>query len=562
MKKFWLAALACAALAPLVSAQTCLKGDCQNGQGTLAYPTGAKYVGEFRGGKIQGIGTLYFTNGNVYSGEWDGQMRHGRGKMTQKNGTIYEGAFARNKMQGNGSMKYANGDKYVGTWQADQPDGVGKYYFKSGERYEGNFTAGQFEGLGSMYYPDGAKYVGSWKANRKNGSGKFIFADGKITDGTWANGELTDSDEEGGSVSTASPANNPTGGKPVQKPNLNGIKDCGSINCGNGKGFYKYADGSIFVGAFKDGYPEGSGTCFYANGDRYEGSWGKNSPHGDGVMFFASGRVYGAVWLYGSPVRELDSEEDVPTGEKVDVDASKNVKIWALIVGVGRYEHMPTLRFTDDDAYQVFAFLKSPEGGALPDGQIKVLIDEDASRENILRAMRSLFLKADENDVVLMYFSGHGLEGAFLPADFDGYSNKLRHDEVKDIFNQSRAKHKLCIADACHSGSLLAAKSPVLVTLDRYYQAFEASEGGTALLMSSKGEELSLEDNGLRQGVFSHYLLKGMKGAADANRDSIVTIQELYNYVFGKVREYTGSQQSPVLTGDFDKNMPVAVVRK
>ena len=80
--------------------------------------------------------------------------------------------------------------------------------------------------------------------------------------------------------------------------------------------------------------------------------------------------------------------------------------------------------------------------------------------------------------------------------------------------------------------------------------------------MSSKGEELSLEDNGLRQGVFSHYLLKGMKGGADANKDAIITVQELYDYVYRKVRDYTGNQQSPVLTGNFDKNMPVAIVRK
>lgn len=79
-----------------------------------------------------------------------------------------------------------------------------------------------------------------------------------------------------------------------------------------------------------------------------------------------------------------------------------------------------------------------------------------------------------------------------MPSDYDGYSNKLRHEEVKEIFNESRAKHKLCIADACHSGSLLAARSPMTVTLDKYYQAFEDSGGSTALLMSSKGEELSL----------------------------------------------------------------------
>ncbi|MBK9338521.1 MAG: caspase family protein [Lewinellaceae bacterium] len=191
-------------------------------------------------------------------------------------------------------------------------------------------------------------------------------------------------------------------------------------------------------------------------------------------------------------------------------------------------------------------------------------MDESATRENILNTMRQYFLKADANDVVLFFFSGHGLEGCFLPVDFDGFNNKLRHEEIKQVLLQSKAKHKLCIADACHSGTLnygLAAKGPAPVSLNKYYQAFEDSSGGVALLMSSKGEELSLEDHGLRQGVFTYYLLRGMRGAANANDDNIVTIRELYTYVHAKVREYTSNVQNPVLSGLYDDNMPVAFQR-
>ncbi|HND89689.1 MAG TPA: peptidase C14 caspase catalytic subunit p20, partial [Saprospiraceae bacterium] len=119
----------------------------------------------------------------------------------------------------------------------------------------------------------------------------------------------------------------------------------------------------------------------------------------------------------------------------------------------------------------------------------------------------------------------------------------------------------------CHSGSLnygngnLAAKGPVPVTLQRYYQAFEDADGGIALLMSSKAEELSLEDQGLRQGVFTYYVLQGLKGKADTNNDRLITIKELHAYVYGKVREYTAGAQTPVLTGTYDDAMPVAVRR-
>lgn len=223
------------------------------------------------------------------------------------------------------------------------------------------------------------------------------------------------------------------------------------------------------------------------------------------------------------------------------------------------------MKYTDDDAYRYYAFLKSPEGGALPDNQIRVLIDEDATRNNILRAMKQVYYQADANDVILFYFSGHGFDGSFIPSDYDGYNNLLYHTDVKEILEKSAARHKICFADACHSGSAgstaLAARAPYENHLDRYYKAFEKSRGGIALLLSSKGEEFSLEDEGLRQGVFSHYLMRGLKGEADSNKDKIVSIQEIYQFVYTKVKSYTASAQTPVLSGAYDKNMPVAVLR-
>ena len=80
--------------------------------------------------------------------------------------------------------------------------------------------------------------------------------------------------------------------------------------------------------------------------------------------------------------------------------------------------------------------------------------------------------------------------------------------------------------------------------------------------MSSKGEEYSLEDGGLRSGVFSYFLIRGLKGEANSNGDHIITIAELFNFVKTTVSIYTGKVQTPTLTGDFDANMPVAFIRQ
>lgn len=507
--------------------------------------------------------------------------------------TIFAQCLSGNCRTGTGTYKFTNGDRYEGQWLEGKPHGNGTYTFISKERYQGQFQHGKFEGQGTMYYPNGGHYSGGWRANKKHGAGMLVGVDKKITRGTWNMGQMeavsndaataqnTNSNNKPKPNATpnkpaqtkptpakpaqTTPATNTTAGnnKPKSKSDVAGLANCNKTFCSTGKGYFDYPDGSRWIGGFKDGYPNGKGVCYYSNGDRYEGEWANNAPNGEGIMYFASGRVYGAVWAAGAPVRELDSDEVMPS-DPVKLEPSADVKIWAVTVGVGRYTSMPNLKFTDDDAFRFYSFLKSPEGGALPENQIEILVDESATRENILKTMRSIFLKADDNDVVVLYFSGHGLEGCFLPVDFDGYNNKLRHEEIKQIFSESKAKHKLCIADACHSGSMqfgegLAAKGPTSVSLKRFYQAFEDTNGGVALLMSSKSEELSLEDHGLRQGVFTYYILQGMKGKADNNGDKLVTVTELYNYVYKNVREYTAGMQTPVLTGDYDSAMPISV---
>jgi len=539
----------------ILSAQ-CLEGNCWNGEGIHVYPSGAKYVGQFKSGKIHGKGVLYFSNGNVYNGDWVDHYRDGEGTLSYTDGGEYTGQFKSSQFNGKGIFKYPNGDRYNGNWADNKAEGEGTYKFKDGDRYEGTFKKGKFHGDGTMFYKDGAKYTGQWKNNQKNGSGVFTNTDGRSMNGEWIEGTLANNRNE---VVTSPVESEST----TATSSSSALRDCNNSYCKSGKGEYKYTDGSRYVGTFLEGLPVGEGTVFYQNGDKYVGGWAKHAPHGFGIMYYRYGRVLGAQWRYGTVVKiEQDSGKDI-VKEHIEVDEDKAVKIWAVVIGVARYNHMPALKYTDDDAYQIYAFLKSPEGGALPDEQIRVLIDEDATRANILRSMRQVFLQADENDVIVFYFSGHGYDGSFIPSDYDGYSNLLKHTEVQKILEESKAKHKICYADACHSGSAdaMAMRQPYDNTLDKYYSAFKNSKGGVVLFMSSKEEEVSLEDHGLRQGIFSHFLIRGLKGEADTNQNKIITIQELYTFVQKKVKRYTANAQNPTLSGKHDGNMPVAVIR-
>jgi hypothetical protein len=437
---------------------------------------------------------------------------------------------------GYGTYHYANGNRYVGDFKSGQPDGQGILYCANGNKYLGHWEQNWRQGEGRFIFSEGHEYTGAFHRNLFHGKGKMRYANGDVYQGDW------------------------------------------QFNQPEGSGIYSFYSGNRYEGDFRAGRFNGQGTMFYKDGSKYLGNWRDNKKSGTGTFYDSTGRIATQTpagteeeaVLVESSAEIVENEQQRPRQpENQETVTVSSVRIWAVVVGIATYQHMPSLKFTDDDAYQFYAFLKSPEGGALTDDQVRILVDDNATRDNILTAMRSTFLKADENDVVLFYYSGHGLEGAFIPVDFDGYNYRLLHTDIRQLLDQSKAKYKIVLGDACHSGSLtgstlksdLLASRSVQSMLDTYYKAFENCQGGTALLMSSKSQEVSLEDGGLRSGVFSYFLVKGLKGQADADRNKLITIGELFNYVSQKVSVYTAGAQTPVITGQYDKQMPVGVVR-
>lgn len=569
MKRVGLILLVLCWVSTSISAQ-CISGNCNNGKGKYLFSDGSTYDGIFKNKKFNGYGIMKYSNGDLYKGTWVKHKRSGKGQLIIRNGDIYRGEFLNDKYWGKGIYTYKDGDKYSGQWANNVAHGKGKYTFSDNEYYEGDFLNGKMSGVGSFHYSDGTIYIGNWKENKKDGEGKMHYKSGEKVHGIWAKDELVSrinatGQGENNSVNNVSQIEVKEEEQNLEAGSLRRSewKDCNLSYCNQELGVFVYRDGSKWEGSFTNGQPHGTGTMYYASGNRYEGEIKNHAPNGEGVMYFANGKVVGATWNEGYPVKRKQKNEIVVNESlATKTEHSEEVKIWAVIIGVSAYSHMPALRYTDDDAYQIYAFLKSPEGGALPNEQIQLLIDENATRQNIIAGMESVLLKADENDVVLMYYSGHGLPGMFLPIDFDGYRNSLQHKEVMDIFNKSKAKHKLCIADACHSGSLVASRSPFRQQLDGFYDEYNRTKGGTALIMSSKSEEVSLESSGIRQGIFSHYLIRGLEGEADKNQNKIVTVSELFDFINTGVTTYSQNRQQPTIAGNYDVNMPVSTVRK
>lgn len=527
----------------------CISGNCRDGKGIYIYPSGAVYIGEFQNGEIHGIGVCYYSDGRKYQGQWLHRFPEGKGTMTYADGNKRTGNWKKGEpvdergriitIAASEPSNKDGTDIQSGCISGDCENGEGIFAYADGSRYEGQFRNSKPDIHGTFTYPNDDKYVGSFKEGVRHGSGELFHPDGSVTSGQWKEGEYIGTNE------------------------YVDIRHLGCIegDCQNGSGQYIFKDGAHYEGQFKDGYPHGKGTVTYLTGEKYIGELANGKFNGHGTLFRQDGTNVSGYWKddYYQGINTptpLQSEAQILKAE----DYKPSLKLWAVVIGVATYNHMPVLRYTDDDAYRVYAFLKSPAGGALEDDQIRILIDEEATKKNIMTTMTDIFGKAGKNDLILLYFSGHGLKGSFLPYDFDGYNNKLLHEEINTVLDRSKAKYKLAIADACHSGSLLAMRSTRLPSmLSNFYENLAKSEPGTALIMSSKSDETSLESSGLRQGVFSHFLIRGLKGEADINNNKIISIEELYQFVFEKVRGYTGNQQSPVIQGDYDKNMPVSV---
>ena len=531
----------------------CISGDCKNGKGIYIYHSGAIYIGDFQSGEVHGYGSCHYPDGSTYQGQWIHRYPDGRGTKTFKDGTKRSGYWKKGQPvdeYGNFVEDFIVAEGYTaaateiqtGCISGDCLNGQGIYAYTDGSRYDGFFRNGKPALSGTFHHPNGDKYVGAFVDGMRHGKGRMYFTNGQILEGKWINGEYEGS---------------------VEKPNKS-KQGCVSGDCQEGDGTYFFKDGTKYLGQFRNGLPHGQGKVEYLNGEIYEGEMAEGQFDGYGTLRLVNGTEVVGYWSKGTYISTKPKlhETQVEDSHLKTFTLNPDVEVWAVVVGVAGYDHMPVLKYTDDDAYRMYAFFKSPEGGALDDDHISILVDEAATKENILATMTNVFHKAGENDLVIMYFSGHGLKDSFLPIDFDGFNQKILHSEINQIFAQSQAKYKLCIADACHSGSILAMRGDKIPdALRTYYSTLAQADRGSALLMSSKSDETSLESSGLRQGVFSHFLIRGLTGESDSNNDKVVTIQELYDFIYFNVRAYTGKRQSPIMMGDYDQDMTIAVRR-
>ncbi len=238
----------------------------------------------------------------------------------------------------------------------------------------------------------------------------------------------------------------------------------------------------------------------------------------------------------------------------------------AVVVGISDYQDdkIPDLRFADRDAEAFANFLRSPAGGNLPDDNIQLLLNENATLGKLVTALGWLLGESKENDRVIIYFSGHGDVDAKLygqpgflltwdtPAQMymaGGYGLLYFQIVITTLSEQNKAK-VVVITDACHAGKLagsdIGGTQLTAASLARQF----ANE---VKILSCQPGEFSLEGEqwGGGRGAFSYHLTDGLNGMADGNADAAVTLSEIDRYLEDNVtREVAPMQQTPMVVGD------------
>jgi hypothetical protein len=262
---------------------------------------------------------------------------------------------------------------------------------------------------------------------------------------------------------------------------------------------------------------------------------------------------------------------------------------WAVIIGVGKYEasSIPGLQYTVTDAEAIYKTLTT--AGGFKKEHVLLLTDK-SERKPTLRNIKwalGTFLgrSAQKDDTVLIYFAGHGapevdtrgierdgLAKYLIPTDADPddlYSTALPMDELQTIFGRIEAERVVVLLDACYSGSAggrtFAAKKTRAGAVDDLFLERLTRSKGRAIITASRPTEVSIELPELGHGIFTYYVVQGLKGAADLNRDGIVTLQELYEYLEQQVTQKArsvGGNQHPVMKGELEGVLPLIKVGK
>ncbi len=524
-----------------------------NGHGLDIYPDGDKFEAVYKNGERSGSCKYYGVNGNFtsannikFDGSCKGKSWHGLGELQYANGDKYVGYFENSEAHGKGIFTSANGNKYDGEWKRGKEDGYGEEYLLNGDKFFGNFTNGEKNGFGTYIWKNGDKKEGFYKNGIGVGLHTYTFVDGTV---------LKDLSENSHNLraNKIKKSNKPTA-------NSNGINLTiyNSVPTSDGN-FSIVIETNADTASLKINGEE--------QGGRADGKYSikKIARAGGDTQFTImatdiNGNTDTKTITVSRPVAE--SKTLVVALNPAQVKRQPERDAVAIIIGIADYKNLPRADYANDDA-RVFYDYAIRALGVKPEN-IKLLVDADADEVGIFRAFKTwLPSRVSSKTDVYVFYSGHGLPSAdgqglyVLPqrADRDFIDKTaITQAEINSAIQAAKPKSVTIFLDACYSGqartgeTLLASARPISLktTTSVFPDTF-------TVITASAADQISSSSPELKHGIFSYYLMRGMEGDADANKDGRITAGEMQAYLAENVSRQAGMmnrKQEPQLIGD------------
>ena len=243
---------------------------------------------------------------------------------------------------------------------------------------------------------------------------------------------------------------------------------------------------------------------------------------------------------------------------------------YAVMIGINNYidSEVNSLSYAETDIDSLYTILTDPQIGGYNKNSVFLMTpgseqpQDRPTRTNILLTLKWLSENLKPEDSVLFVFCGHGDSDKNINyiIPFDGrlalpQDSSIRLSRLFEWLDACPARRQVVMLDACHSGgpsTLRRGNRGITVISTAFTEELQriGAPEGRAVLSSSSIEEVSYEDPKLGHGVFTYYVLDGLKNfKADKNKDDRVTVYELGHFVQTEVKSWSKrNRKSPSQT--------------
>lgn len=234
---------------------------------------------------------------------------------------------------------------------------------------------------------------------------------------------------------------------------------------------------------------------------------------------------------------------------------------WGLIIGMEKNLHLPEVVYAKKDALIVKDYLTRILG--VPEGNIVTILDDQATNAQLESYINQYFPPNIQKDSILyVYFVGHGLtglkngepylllkEGDPKAVEATGYPLKKFYKELDSLKNSMT----YVFLDTCFSGSASRKAEwllPKTETKSSVSKSISIDSKKVISIHAATDSQINKAYHAMQHGLFTYYLLRGIRGEADTNSDNTISVKEVYSYVFQNVlngAKQMGGEQTPII---------------